>query len=105
MTYTREMSRDATGRILSAMYRRGSVAGVATLAVAALVVVVMALDRDSNLTTAVAIVPPSFPPAVSASSSPVATASAVKFTCQSRRHKPDGERKRCASAAGCRVPR
>jgi hypothetical protein len=58
------------------MYRRGFIASVAALAVVALVVVVMALDRDSSLTNAVAIVPPSFPPAVSASSSPVASASA-----------------------------
>ena len=56
------------------MYRRGLIASVAALAVAALVVVVMALNRDSSLTNAVAIVPPSFPPAVSASSSPVASA-------------------------------
>jgi acyl-CoA thioesterase I len=57
------------------MYRRGSIAGVAALAVVALVVVVMALNRDSSLTNAVAVVPPSFPPAVSASSSPVASQS------------------------------
>jgi lysophospholipase L1-like esterase len=58
------------------MYRRGLIAGVAALVVVALVVVVMALNRDSTLTNAVAIVPPSFPPAVSASSSPVASVSA-----------------------------
>jgi GDSL-like Lipase/Acylhydrolase family len=57
------------------MYRRGLIAGVAMLAVVALVVVVMALNRDSSLTNAVAIVPPSFPPAVSASSSPIPVAS------------------------------
>jgi acyl-CoA thioesterase I len=57
------------------MYRRGSIVGVAALAVVALVVVVMALNRDSSLTNAVAVVPPSFPPAVSASSSPVASQS------------------------------
>ena len=57
------------------MYRRGLIAGVAALAVVALVVVVMALNRDSSLTNAVAIVPPSFPPAVSASSSPIPEAS------------------------------
>ncbi len=57
------------------MYRRGLIAGVAALAVVTLVVVVMALNRDSSLTNAVAIVPPSFPPAVSASSSPLPVAS------------------------------
>jgi hypothetical protein len=58
------------------MYRRGAIVGVAALTVIMLVFVVQALDRDSTLTNAVAIVPPSFPPAVSATSAPVPSASA-----------------------------
>lgn len=59
------------------MYRRGLIAGVAALAVVALVFVVLALNRDSTLTNAVAAVPPSFPAAVSASSVPVVGANAA----------------------------
>jgi hypothetical protein len=57
------------------MYRRGIVVGVAVLVLVALVFVVIALNRDSTLTNASAIVQPSFPPAVSATSVPVASAS------------------------------
>jgi lysophospholipase L1-like esterase len=59
------------------MYRRGLVVGVAALALVALVFVVLALNRDSTLTNAVAVVQPSFPPAASATSVPVASASAT----------------------------
>ena len=50
-------------------------AAVAVLTAVALVFVVMALDRDSTLTTAVAVVPPVFPPAASATSSPLPSSS------------------------------
>ena len=55
------------------VYRRGLIIGLAALAVVAVVLAVSALNRDSSLTTAVAVVPPSFPPAVSASSAPLAS--------------------------------
>lgn len=57
------------------MYRRGLVVGVAALTLLALVVVGLALNRQSTLTNAVAVVPPSFPPAASATSVPVVSAS------------------------------
>lgn len=51
------------------------IGAVAALALVAVIFVVQALDRESTLTNAVAIVPPDFPPAVSATSVPVASAS------------------------------
>jgi len=61
----------------SAMYRRGMIGAVVAMALVAMIFVVQALDRESTLTNAVAIVPPDFPPAVSATSVPVASASAA----------------------------
>jgi GDSL-like Lipase/Acylhydrolase family len=59
------------------MYRRGTIVAVAALAVVALVFVGIALDRDTTLTNVAAVVQPSFPPAVSATSVPVASSSAA----------------------------
>jgi len=51
------------------------IGAVVAVALVALIFVVQALDRASTLTNAVAVVPPSFPPAASATSVPVASAS------------------------------
>src|SRR5450631_727254 len=57
-------------------YRQRATAAIAALAVVALILTVLALHRGSNLKKSVASSPPSFPPAVSASSVPRPSASA-----------------------------
>jgi acyl-CoA thioesterase-1 len=64
-------------RILTVMDRQRSTVAVAALAVVAVIFVVLALHRGSTLTKATAAAPPSFPPAVSASSVPVVASASL----------------------------
>ena len=98
---------ELAGRILLAMYRRGLVAVVAALAVVALVFAVMALNRASTLTKAVAQTPVSFPPAASATSVPVPGADDESSCGECGRQQRTGDRRpieQCAGSAGRRLP-
>jgi hypothetical protein len=76
----------AFGRpILAAMGRQRVTVAIAALAVVALVLAVLALHRGASLTKSGAASPPSFPPAVSASSVPLPSATVSATTSPSAR--------------------
>jgi hypothetical protein len=81
------------------MYRRGAIAAVAAMTVIAMVFVVMALNRESSLTSAAAVVPPAFPPAVSATSVAVASPSATSTSATSTSSPSASATKSTASAS------